>query len=355
MHNLFGTLLFTLTFVYCLPFVDEIENDESTSNLFTLYTHDIHLIQTFSHVVENITRQYGKARDIDPFLFSINQSSCPNYDPSKSCLIHLLPLEHDRSCLIKPPHPPTRGKSFFQGVFDEDNIYKFITTAIGISLEAQKLSTSKYKLISPHHQCDRIKLSELTMEDMVSKYWLPQKPLIIENFLNPLNSTDIEAILRMNGNIRVGAKLSYSGEFEGIDDIQNWKSSIQNIPLSILQQLESPDLVVVRPAHKEITIQNFLENLRSKSATQANSDFEYQFPSIYIEYLPIQENKELLFLTNQLLGQPPHSTDLLVSLGSKFPFLKYLANGNAYLWIGDGATIGKLHFDPFENLLIQVQ
>jgi len=41
----------------------------------------------------------------------------------------------------------------------------------------------------------------------------------------------------------------------------------------------------------------------------------------------------------------------------------YLANslsqlfqkGKPHLWLGDGKTVGKLHFDPFDNLLVQLE
>jgi hypothetical protein len=32
-----------------------------------------------------------------------------------------------------------------------------------------------------------------------------------------------------------------------------------------------------------------------------------------------------------------------------------LRNGRAHLWLGDGHTVGKLHFDPYDNLLIQLE
>ncbi len=33
---------------------------------------------------------------------------------------------------------------------------------------------------------------------------------------------------------------------------------------------------------------------------------------------------------------------------------EFALEGIPYLWLGDGNTVGKLHFDPFDNLLLQV-
>jgi jumonji domain-containing protein 7 len=32
-----------------------------------------------------------------------------------------------------------------------------------------------------------------------------------------------------------------------------------------------------------------------------------------------------------------------------------LLQGKPYLWLGDGETVGKMHFDPYDNLLIQYE
>lgn len=80
---------------------------------------------------------------------------------------------------------------------------------------------------------------------------------------------------------------------------------------------------------------------------------KYQYPNIYIEYLPVQDT-EILNLVQQFLNLSILSPDLITDLSKHFPFFKYLSNGNAYLWMGDGQTIGKLHFDPFDNILLQV-
>ena len=32
-----------------------------------------------------------------------------------------------------------------------------------------------------------------------------------------------------------------------------------------------------------------------------------------------------------------------------------MLGGRSFLWLGDGRTVGKLHFDPFDNILVQVR
>jgi hypothetical protein len=300
---------------------------------------------------------HSDAQDIYNFDFRTEHVNCPRLNvPFHSCIVHTLPLEQDRSCLVKPPHSPPRIDKVYEGKFEYHDIYMFVTNSIGISLESLNISTSQYQ-ISTTDECQRMKFSDLSLEDMISKNWLFQKPLIIENFFESKNRSDLELILQMHRKVRVGAKLSHANEFEGIDDLKNWEmAQVQSIPRNILEQLESPELVVVRPSHHEISLGEFLDNIVAKANDpmqgQAISS-KYQYPNIYIEYLPVQD-LEILELVRQFLNLRVDSPGLIAALSTHFDFLKYLANGNAYLWMGDGHTVGKLHFDPFDNILLQV-
>jgi hypothetical protein len=346
--------------VHAFPIFSSPENIEF-SHQFTLYTLDLSVVNIFHHVVKEIDLQYNaEAQDIDSFTFSIKHMNCPEPTfPFHSCIIHTLPFEQDRSCLVKPPHPPSRVEKLFQGNFEYHAVYTFISRSIGISLESLNISISQYHL-SPGDECQRIKFSDLSLEDMISNHWLFQKPLIIEQFFEPKNRNELELILQMHRKMRVGAKLSHAHEFEGVDHLQNWEmSQVQSIPRNILEQLESPELVIVRPSHHEISLGEFLDNIITKIDPMRNTEIgqsfasKYQYPNIYIEYLPVQDT-EILNLVQQFLNLSVLSPDLITDLSKHFPFFKYLSNGNAYLWMGDGQTIGKLHFDPFDNILLQV-
>ena len=47
--------------------------------------------------------------------------------------------------------------------------------------------------------------------------------------------------------------------------------------------------------------------------------------------------------------------------GSKAPlflpelFSDLFLQGRPYLWLGDGQSVGKLHFDPYDNILVQLE
>jgi jumonji domain-containing protein 7 len=66
--------------------------------------------------------------------------------------------------------------------------------------------------------------------------------------------------------------------------------------------------------------------------------------SVYIEYLNLDSN-----LPGLLQDLMRYSSDKLQNITDFF------SNGKPYLWFGDGNTVGKLHFDAFDNILIQME
>jgi hypothetical protein len=358
-------LHFSVVWSQSHPFDHPIAQDEVTSHQFTLYSTDTRIREDFNHVTSVLSDQLFDAQDIDRFIFLIESTNCPNKFsaiPFDSCLVHTPSLERDRSCLVQPPHPPPRKEIVFRGNLIEVEIYDFFVNAIGFSLQSANISVSHY-VVAPSSRCDRISYSELTLDTFLSKYWLLQKPLVIEKFFEPKERIDLEQILRIHKKIRVGAKLSFGNEFEGIDEVVNWEmSQIQSIPPDILRKLESPHLAVVRPVHKELSLAEFLNGISAKfddlskenPKRKSTSLNDFQFPNLYIEYLPLND-PEILKMAKQFLDLGDDSRDLLSILSERFPLLQYLLNGNAYLWMGDGRAVGKLHFDPFDNILLQVR
>jgi hypothetical protein len=63
--------------------------------------------------------------------------------------------------------------------------------------------------------------------------------------------------------------------------------------------------------------------------------------SLYDMYLDLMRYGQM----NETLWSNPE----MKLLGGNFT-----VGGIPYLWIGDGTAVGKIHFDPFDNLLIQV-
>ena len=67
--------------------------------------------------------------------------------------------------------------------------------------------------------------------------------------------------------------------------------------------------------------------------------------SLYIEYLSMSENFD------------PLVSQVDIDSGNNYlPFASFLKpfEDSRNIWFGDGKTIGKLHFDPFENLLTMI-
>lgn len=87
------------------------------------------------------------------------------------------------------------------------------------------------------------------------------------------------------------------------------------------------DQVVVRPADVQFRMAEFLKQLDNQS-TNAN---------FYLEYFSAASIGNMLNDVTQ------------------FDWASFLKLKMTNVWIGNGKTRGKLHFDPFENLLCQIQ
>ena len=125
----------------------------------------------------------------------------------------------------------------------------------------------------------------------------------------------------------IHVKLSPDGQFEGCDEASNWEEyEVREIPEHVREQLTFPDLVVVRPAYQDMSFGDFLDKVD-------NSTF-----SLYMEYASLRQYA------------PQLEDDL-----EKLSFADFLRERHLNIWIGDGNTIGKLHFDEFDNLLCQVR
>ena len=212
-------------------------------------------------------------------------------------------------------------------------------------------------------------------------FWLQQKPVVIENVPVINHNAILNALSNLKGH-RMGVKLSPTRDFEGIDKLQNWAmSSSQYVPREVLDQMQSPDLVVVRAAHKELNISDIFAIFahstllaEKRQRTQASSS-RSRNPSpdpnpnltmdndinAYVEYLPVSRrpNDVLKILLEQLLPGLDDAEQLQQhsTLSNSLPkwLDDYLLDGKAHVWIGDGRAVGKLHFDPFDNILVQVE
>ena len=120
-----------------------------------------------------------------------------------------------------------------------------------------------------------------------------------------------------------------NGDYEGCDKASRFEGYKQfNFPEVVKSQLLFPDLVVVRPAFLNINFSSFMDLVRRPSPNV----------SAYLEYSSIPS----------LL--PELRRDI-----KEMPFVSgILKKKHLNIWLSDGKTLGKLHFDPFDNFLCQV-
>lgn len=133
------------------------------------------------------------------------------------------------------------------------------------------------------------------------------------------------------GESSVHVKITPDGQFEGCEDLKLWEIQSPNsspVPPTVLSKLQSPDKVVVRPADVEMKFSEFMDMLYNKEAGNV---------SFYLEYTSITGSLEAM------------GEDI-----APVSFAHFLDEQMRNVWIGNGRTLGKLHFDPYDNLLCQI-
>lgn len=183
-------------------------------------------------------------------------------------------------------------------------------------------------------KCDRIN-STIDRETFFNSFLKLSKPVVLENatILWPAFKKWTNEYLRKKyGSKKVHVKLTPGGDFEGVEKAELWENyHTFKIPEYVKKQLEYPDLVVVRPAGIDMTFSEFLD-LITWAAEQANRNV-----SAYLEYSSIPNY------------MPELEEDILEPI-----FANFLKRAHLNMWLSDGHTLGRLHFDPYDNFLCQV-
>ena len=274
---------------------------------------------------------------IEIILLSIEQAE---EEPASSIVLYPKRTV-DRTCLTFPDLPIGTGKPFLDkltisGVvkFINKNCNTFRSVSGGLTppgILKEQIMHNMFELQKSGSKCTRIRGS-LSESDFFWEYLSRSQPVVIEGGAQhwPAMSKWTSEYLRQKYRDKeVHIKLTEKGEFEGVEDAQLWPGySWDRIPEIVRNKLPFPDLVVVRPATAEMKFSEFID-LISMGLNQSGI-------SAYLEYSSI----------------PYYMPELEVDIVE--PFGNILERKHLNMWLSDGHTLGKLHFDPFDNFLCQV-
>lgn len=247
----------------------------------------------------------------------------------------------DRTCLLSPNK--TSFKAFpYAGQIVPELIVQFLNEKCGAfrtvtgELNAAGIFHSYimddlYHLEDMSVECSRISTMP-DQETFFQQFLFRSKPVVIEGGVKnwpAMKRWTAEYLRELYGRKKIHIKLTDDGKFEGVESANLWENYRSDwIPESVKTQLPYPDLVVVRPATAEMMFSEFLDFITSRN----------QSYSAYLEYSSI-----------------PYHLPLLEEDVREMPFLNgLLERKHLNIWLSDGNTLGKLHFDPYDNFLCQV-
>ena len=249
--------------------------------------------------------------------------------------------KRERSCLLLPPKKrflaePYTGplvlETLLQFLNEMCSTFRRITGGLTEEgLMHQYIMQNLYQPSEPVQKCLRLKKLPSKL-DFFRDFAFHSRPVVVENAVQnwpALKKWTPEYLRKVYGERQIHIKLSPDGVFEGVESARDWADYGKDwIPEKVKSQLLFPDLVVVRPATSEVSFSDFLDTIgsgnRTFSAYLEYSSIPYYMPSLQ------QDIFELPFVRGELEVQ------------------------HLNMWLSDGNTLGKLHFDPYDNLLCQV-
>ena len=248
----------------------------------------------------------------------------------------------DRSCLLLPPKTTDFEAEPYQGMLVLETLVQFLNEKCGTFRNPSGELTEEgflhkhimHNLYSPTEAVEEcVTLNSVpSKEDFFRDYGFRSRPVVMESAIRSwpaMKTWTTEYLRELYGETTVHIKLTPGGIFEGVESAKVWSDYSDDwIPPAVKSQLPFPDLVVVRPATSEMKFSDFLDFI-----TSGNQTF-----SAYLEYSSIPYYMPRL---QQDIFELPFVQDSLE--------LRHLN-----MWLSDGNTLGKLHFDPFDNLLCQV-
>ncbi|CAH1256688.1 JMJD7 [Branchiostoma lanceolatum] len=250
-------------------------------------------------------------------------------------------------CMVNSHTAPTEAETcgLYEGVQGHDDFrtvgeYQHSQESVTLHVEnggrerMESSSSGKQKVSDRIVECERIPMP--TRAEFFHNYVKHSRPVIITGAMdqwNVLKKWSNEFLRERLGKKEVRIKLTSGGEYEGVEDASLWEDfGTFQIPLQLRDKLPFPDLVVVRPATMNLKLGKFLDMI------EETARMEVKNISAYLEYSSI----------------PQYMPSLQADIPG-FPFVTDLLTWHDLnMWLSDGNTLGKLHFDPWENLLCQV-
>jgi jumonji domain-containing protein 7 len=183
-------------------------------------------------------------------------------------------------------------------------------------------------------ECEKIDLP--SKDIFFHKYLKRSKPVLFKNVLKDwpaFTKWSNNYLKEKYGKYKVRFQLTPQGEYERIEPRNSWENYEKfKIPQSQADHMPTPDLVLVRPAIEIGNFSFFMEKL------EGISNGSIRDLSVYLEYASI----------------PEYLPELEDDLREKMLFNGLLTRDMLNLWLSDGKTTGKLHFDASDNFLCQV-
>ncbi|XP_001626527.2 bifunctional peptidase and (3S)-lysyl hydroxylase Jmjd7 [Nematostella vectensis] len=264
-----------------------------------------------------------------------------------------------RKCLLRPPVSRLKSQ-IYKGEGSLQSLLQFINTNCGthrrldgsltkIGVAAKSILNNVYQVPKSDTEgnstngpleigamCERIAMP--SQEEFLNKYLFRSKPVIITDAIKhwpAIQKWTNEFLIAKYSNTDTRVAFAPSGEYEGCEKAENYEEfKTFKLPDEVKKQLPFPDLVVVRPAFMNIKFAKFMDLLEGRNSNLT----KMSNISAYLEYTSIPSYFPEL---EQDIQEMPCAAGLLNR--------KHLN-----IWLSDGNTLGKLHFDPFENFLCQI-
>ena len=187
-------------------------------------------------------------------------------------------------------------------------------------------------------QCEVRSANTLSYDEFRHDYLERNRPVILTDAVNnwPAFQTWNRSFFRSQyESSQIHVKLGVNGVFEGPEQRSQWlDAESTKLPESILEQIEFPELVMARPGQVELNM-NEIFDLFQNTTRDPKLD---NWISAYIEYTRMSSHFE------KLKKDAP-----------QIDYFHELILKHQNIWIGDGQTLGKMHFDEYENALVMVK